>query len=456
MRSVNWAEMLLPASAALASVSAAYPWVLLFGGDRPLPLGLCFATSVFALLVARLSYRLRWQQARRLLLVVSGIITAVLTVWWLHGSSSAAVWWSTYWLGWIGHGGVGHSLLQTETVILTVLYWSTLGLADWGWGEVEARQLLTRGLVAIMLYAIAARLVGISAAGEAGQMATPYIALFLGSVFMALAMARARTVRQRGQQKGVEQTTLTYSWLPLAVLLILFVVLASTPLLPRGLGLVLSAFWWLVSLVLTAIALPIGYIAEWVITAVRQMMKGQPLEQQPQVFRAGDELRQLQEQLQNQPQETPLWMSIAFAVVVALIVIVIVARRISLTNQRDDGAFEEERESLQPKLNLLATLRRFVRRRSRSLAGRKRWAEGSIEELYLWLLKMGEQVGRPRRCHETPLEYQRVMAERCPEKERVIAQVTDAFERSKYGSETISKDELSRLAAARELQEPGC
>ncbi len=456
MRSVNWAEMLLPASASLASVSSAYPWVLLFGGDRPMPLGLCFTTSVFALLVARLSYRLPWQRARRLLLVASGILTAVLTVWWLHGSSGAAAWWSTYWLGWIGHGGVGHSLFQTETVILTVLYWSTLGLADWGWGEVEARQLLTRGLVAIMLYTTAARLVGISAAGEAGQMATPYIALFLGSVFMTLALARARTVRQRGQQKGVEQTTLTYSWLPLAALLILFAVLAGSPLLPLGLGLVLSGFRLLVSLVLTAIAIPIGYLAEWVITAVRQMMKGQPLEQQPQVFRMGDELRQLQEQLQNQPQETPLWVSIAFAVVVAVVVMVIVARRISLTNQRDDGTFEEERESLHPKLNLLATLRRFASRRPRSLAGRKRWLVGSIEELYLWLLRMGVQVGRPRQSHETPLEYQRVMADRCPERALAIAQVTDAFERSRYGNETISQDELSRLAAARELQEPGC
>ncbi len=323
MRSVNWAEMLLPVSAALATVSAAYPWVLLLGGDRPLSLGLCYAISVLALLAARLSYRLRRQRVRRLLMVVSGIITAVLAVWWLHGRSGIVAWWPNYWLGWIGQAEVSSSLPQTETIILSVLYWSVLSLADWEWGEIEARQLLTRGLVAIMLYVVAARLVGISATGVAGQRIMPYVVLFLGSVLITLAMARARTVRQRGQQKGVEQATLTYSWLPLAVLLLLFVALASTPLLPRALGLALSAFWWLVGLVLMVVAVPIGFVADWVINAVRRMMKGQPLQQQPQIFRLGDDLQQVQEQLKAQPQETPLWVSIAFTVAVVLIVIFI-------------------------------------------------------------------------------------------------------------------------------------
>lgn len=446
MRSAIWAEMLLPASAALAIVSAAYPWVLLFGGDHPLSLGLCYATSLLALLAARLSYRLRWQQARQALLVISGIIAAVLTIWWLRGQSNAATWWPNYWLGWIGQAEVSGFLPQTETIALSAIYWSALSLADGEWGEAEARQLLTRGLVAIMLCAIAARLVGISAAGGAGQRAMPYLVLFLGSIFMTLTMARARTVRQRGQQKGVEQAALTYSWLPLAALLLLFVVLASTPLLPWGLGLVLSALWWLVCVVLAMVALPIGYIAQWVITGV---LKGRPLEQQLQVSQMGDELQKLQEQLKVQPQETPLWVSIAFTVAVGLVVIIVVARRLKLTSRHDEASVEEERESLQPKLSLLATLRRLARRRSRSSRGRKTWAAGSIEELYQWLLQMGEQLGRPRQSHETPLEYRRVMADRCLEKELLIAQVTDAFERSRYGNEVIEQEELIRLAAAR-------
>ncbi len=122
----------------------------------------------------------------------------------------------------------------------------------------------------------------------------------------------------------------------------------------------------------------------------------------------------------------------------------------NLANQRDQAAVEEERVSLPPKLNLLATLRRFARKRARSPGGSKSWASGSIEELYRWLLQLGEQDGRPRQSHETPLEYQRVMADRHPEKEPLIAQVTDAFERSRYGNEVIGREELRQLATIRE------
>ena len=144
------------------------------------------------------------------------------------------------------------------------------------------------------------------------------------------------------------------------------------------------------------------------------------------------------------------------AILVIVVALVILARILSrFTQVRQMRAFTEERTMLDAREILGGQLRRFFgafrRQRGEDASLTDDLAEGSVRRAYRDTLALAVSAGRTRRPAETPREYQRRLASDDPLRPGAaapppvagaMAELTDAYERARYGQPASGADGL--------------
>jgi hypothetical protein len=148
------------------------------------------------------------------------------------------------------------------------------------------------------------------------------------------------------------------------------------------------------------------------------------------------------------------WGAAILAIVVALVILARILSR--FTQVRQMRAFTEERTMLDAREILGGQLRRFFgafrRQRSDDAPLTDDLVEGSVRRAYRDTLALAVSTGHARRPAETPREYQRRLASDDPLRPGTaapppvagaMAELTDAYERARYGQPASGPDASS-------------
>ena len=303
---------------------------------------------------------------------------------------------------------------------------------------------------------------------------TPAILLFLGAGLPALSLARLKEVRRDLQSNVVrgEPARLDAAWWrtlvpPMAGVLIAAALAALVLSDDAWRGAILGALGAAGNLAMAALYVPVllvGFVAEWLIYALRSLSQ-EPAAQQalPPVPGGGAELLG---ELQSAPPsanylETFRWVALALGAALVLALFLLSSRTVRRARE-GVGVGAPEREALSTWTLLLDDLRslwrallRRVRARAAALAGTLPLPGVDVppasdaadaREAYRELLTLGRSNALPRRPHETPDEYLTSWAAALPA-EAEAGELTAAYVRARYGPPAPAPPAASRLRA---------
>jgi hypothetical protein len=457
-------RVVLPLALAAMETGWLFPWVALIGhalqpaAARPL---LAAPAILLLLLLAR--WLLRALVRRRLppvplrgALVVAGV-AAVLIVVWLDYYAPRPLTDP----GWLGEylRAMGDLLVRFSgpalATIAGLVVWSRgLGLGRGDSDDLEAVARFRFGLLALLAFLVAT---GLILRGGYDRLIAQTGGVVVGYVFVGLvtlSLARLETVREQGRVRHGAAPALNRHWL--GVLLGLVLTLAAITLVVGGLlsvdlvGLLLAPVFRLIGfalwLLVVAVSLPIGWLLEGLIEALRRLLP-EALPPPPQGERPArmESLEELLARLNVPPELLQLLQWVATGLII-LAGLILLARAIFWWGARErDEEAPEERDSVWSWALPAAALRAWLRRlRDRLRPRRPPPAPApsaapaapagvlTVREIYRRLLGLGAAAGVPRRPVTTPDAHRPPLGARLAAEEEVAA-VTAAYIAARYG-----------------------
>lgn len=344
---------------------------------------------------------------------------------------------------WASDGGAAWASAAGSTLGWRILAAVTLAVAAWWRGIVAGRSSLTvdtvesgfRGAIGALvgLFLIAVLTGSSNTLPAATLIWLAMVVLFAGLLGMPL--ARILQVATTGRQNGEIPLRISRQWVflllgTIGTLLVVAILLASVltfERLDRILGPLASGIGFVLGVVVYLIALPLGYVVEWLVYLIRSLIHPTDHPQPPRPI-GGDLLEGLRKQTGSSADQSGLLarlITVVIVVCLAALILWILSRAVvrSVDNSAD-GEVEETRESVWSWSDIWNALLRWLdgrrrRRPSRAAAGSPRELSPSSlgarpltpRELYRELLRIGARAGRRRMLDETANDYQKALAE---------------------------------------------
>lgn len=453
---------LLPFALLVMEFCWIYPWIMLLGAPlapRPLlsPLSALLlvggAAAGTRILVAQ-----PWTlQAIRLTLLGVGVAAGLAAVKSVHYPTASP--WDPRWLASLLRGV--HDLFPVvsppaATALLVLLLWwrgLVLGTRDYNYYVVESA--FEGGVGAIVLFAVVVAVAG--EGGGPGRAAAPYFLAFFFLGFCHLALARLLAIREQSLVEEGQALSLNRHWLTLVAMAIGGAVLMAV-----ALSGILSADVWrhlapalsLLLPVVEAIFLILFYVAAIVARIViflLEQLGRLRLFPRMETQSFSDGIRSILQDLALSPEAVSRarWGLVGLGL---FVVLVLMALAIVRLRKRPRAADEDERESVwsapaivRPLAALARAAWRWLRRRQG--APRDLPEVLSIRMLYRRVLRLGADLGAPRRRDQTPYEYVPRLAAALPEAEADLRAVTESYVRARYGTRRPSAAEVQAARA---------
>lgn len=382
---------------------------------------------------------------------------------------------------WVAFSATNLGLRSSSAALLALLTWwrgIVVGRSSLSLDEVESGFRTSLLWLAAALVASTVPSPGREAANLPLLLAV-IVVLFAG--LTGLPLARIDELSRASRRRGAAALGIRGEWLATfigTVVALLFFTLVLSGVLTfervdSVLRLVAGPADALLTIIVYAIAVPMGFLIEGLIYLIRLLLHpGAP--RQPPRMPNLNPLQALRNQAAPGAGPSPLielllrWTAGA---VVAALVVIILARAVSrVVAWSSDDDVEEERDFVWSWALLRDEARLLLRSlfRSRQTAAvaapverappeidRRLWG---VREIYREFLRMGMQHGRARMASETPAEYERaiVTAGLFASGESDVETLTDIYERDRYGEVAPDQEAIlaARLALERLLEPP--
>lgn len=299
------------------------------------------------------------------------------------------------------------------------------------------------------------------------------VLVFLIAGFLSVALARIEAINTEQRRGGEAELHLGTQWV--AMLGVALLVLGGIALLLgsvltldlvgtilRPIGTLLDS---VLSVIIYAVALPLGYLIEIAIWVIRSLLAIGP--RPPQPSRAGSPLAKLHSNTTAVQTLSPELLAVlrwgtGLIAVVLLAVIAYRALTWSPTQDSDDG-IPEAREFIGSWSDLRDTFRRWLAALLGRLPRRVPTASSggsplvsrnaspaaqTIFEIYREFLQVGSWVVGPRRPAQTPSEYERKVLSQVPAAIRSVHLLTRLFVATRYGEMTPDSGSLTEAREA--------
>jgi hypothetical protein len=426
-------------------------WIDASSAVPPLPIGAISGIGLAAAVVTRLIGRASAGRLARLGIASIGLLVAVAVAGFAVGQPP-----------WSGRGA-------WATMMATTLGWyptsaAALALVAWWRGIAAGRASFTvdvvesgfrgavTGLVGLFLIAL---LAGSSRAVPTGSLTSlAVVVLFTGLLGMPLAR-----ILHAGDARHPDRPALRISrqWLSLllgTILgLVLVAILLASILTFERLDRLLAPLVEALALVVYIVALPLGYLVEWLIDLLRTLIH--PGNRIPPPTRPLtsllDSLKERPVQGNGPPDLVVQILTFAAVALLAVLVVWLLARAVNRRTERTtDEGIEETRDVIWSWAEIKSVIARWFadwrRRRRQSLVAMVKRGHPTLEdgsrpltarELYRELLRLGARAGQPRSPDETPNEYERTLARvtSLANGENEIRTLTGVYITDRYGPE---------------------
>jgi hypothetical protein len=442
----------------VGNVAWIFAWSVMIGGwidassaVPPLPIGAIAGIGLTAAVVTRLVGRASAGRLARLSVAGFGLLVALAVAGITAGQPL-----------WPGYGAWAR-------ILATTLGWypvgaAALALVAWWRGIAAGRASFTvdvvesgfrgavTGLVGLFLIAL---LAGSSRAVPTGSLTSlAVVVLFTGLLGMPLAR-----ILHTGDTRHPDQPPLRISrqWLSLLIGtilgLVLVAILLASVLTFERLDRLLAPLVEALALVVYLVALPLGYLVEWLVDLLRTLIH--PGDRIPPPMRPVasllDSLRERPGQGNGAPDLVVQILTFAAVALLAVLVVWLLARTVNRRTERTTNeGIEEIRDVIwswaEIKSVIASWFAEWRRRRHQSLAAMVKRGHPTLEagsrpltprELYRELLRLGARAGQPRSPDETPNEYERTLARitSLANGENEIRTLTGVYVKDRYGPE---------------------
>jgi hypothetical protein len=446
-----------------------YPWLLFLTGllyEHPptpvIPAGPSLLLLMGAAVTVRRAVGMNWPlPAIRSAVLGIGLLAGLAAVKATHYPAYAA--WDLRWVGVLL--GAAHDTLPdvplpvAGAVIAALLWWRGVVLGGREFSYVEIDRLFRGGIGWSVLFVILFAIYHDSRAFALAAYAPLYLLAFFSLSLLALAVSRLVDLWSQTHADERQALAMNRHWLLLlagVVGLILLAAMLVSGVMPGDLRPVLARVLAPLAPVLEAVFTVVFWVAlvvaRIIIGLIHLIARGgrRPVVPEPRGDPLADLLRDLQ-QVRVDPGVVSgaRWGMVLLAVALLCLLIAIAIVR---ARRRERKPGEDERESVWSTRAALAglgaALRSLWRRRGAVMGVAEDAEVAAIRAMYRDLLRIGREMGVPRRDSETPYEYRPRLSGQLQAVPDAIAELTEAYVRVRYSAQLPAEDDIERARTA--------